>query len=89
MLLLVADKKMDHIRSHAMRRTFVILSLRADMDVLHLQTILGHESLEMTRHYAQMVDGTFCRHTANIAQLIIYQNWDSDSAGDLMKLVTV
>jgi len=26
------------------------------MDVLHLQAMLGHESLEMTRHYAPMVD---------------------------------
>ena len=39
-----------HCTAHAMRRTFVILSLRAGMDVLHLQAMLGHESLEMTRH---------------------------------------
>ena len=39
-----------HCTPHAMRRTFVILSLRAGMDVLHLQAMLGHESLEMTRH---------------------------------------
>jgi integrase/recombinase XerD len=41
---------------HAMRRTFVILSLRADMSPLHLQAMLGHASLTMTMHYAQMVD---------------------------------
>ena len=45
-----------HVTPHALRRTFVILSLRNGMDVLHLQAMLGHESLEMTRHYAQMVD---------------------------------
>jgi len=45
-----------HFSPHAMRRTFVILSLRAEMDVLHLQAMLGHSSLEMTMHYAQMVD---------------------------------
>ncbi|MCK7467065.1 MAG: hypothetical protein MZU91_02165 [Desulfosudis oleivorans] len=30
--------------------------LRADMDVLHLQAMLGHASLDMVQHYAQMVD---------------------------------
>ena len=50
-----------HVTPHAMRRTFVILSHRAGMDVLHLQTMLGHESLEMTRHYADMVDEDLLR----------------------------
>jgi len=45
-----------HITPHALRRTFVILSLRAGMDVLHLQAMLGHASLDMVQHYAQMVD---------------------------------
>ncbi len=45
-----------HITPHCLRRSFVILSLRAGMDVLHLQAMLGHTSLTMTMHYAQMVD---------------------------------
>lgn len=45
-----------HITPHALRRTFAILSLRAGMDVLHLQAMLGHASLDMVQHYAQMVD---------------------------------
>ena len=44
-----------------MRRTFVILSLRGDMDVLHLQAILGHSSLEMVQHYAQLMDEDLIR----------------------------
>jgi hypothetical protein len=39
----------------------VILSLRAGMVVLHLQTMLGYESLEMTRHYADVVDEDLLR----------------------------
>jgi integrase len=42
--------------AHALRRTFVILSLRGGMDVLHLQALLGIASLEMVQHYAQLGD---------------------------------
>jgi len=45
-----------HVSPHVLRRTFVILSLRSGMDVLHLQALLGHASLTMVTHYAQMVD---------------------------------
>lgn len=45
-----------HVTPHALRRTFVILSLRAGMDALHLQAILGHASLRMVEHYAQLQD---------------------------------
>lgn len=50
-----------HVTPHSLRRTFVILSLRADMDVLHLQAMLGHSSLEMVRHYAQLMDEDLIR----------------------------
>lgn len=52
----LAKKTGIHITPHSLRRTFVILSLRAGMDVLHLQAMLGHASLDMVQHYAQMVD---------------------------------
>ena len=52
----LSEKTGIHITPHALRRTFVILSLRAGMDVLHLQAMLGHASLEMVQHYAHMVD---------------------------------
>ncbi len=52
----LSNKTGIHVSPHALRRTFVILSLRAGMDVLHLQAMLGHASLDMVQHYAQMVD---------------------------------
>ncbi len=45
-----------HVTPHAMRRTFAILSIRAGMDLLCLQALMGHSSLEMVRHYAQLVE---------------------------------
>ncbi|HUI89097.1 MAG TPA: tyrosine-type recombinase/integrase [Anaerolineales bacterium] len=64
-----------YITPHSLRRTFVILSLRAGMDVLHLQALLGHSTLDMVQHYAQMVDDDLLQaHEAhspidNLAQL--------------------
>jgi integrase/recombinase XerD len=52
----LSEKAGTRVNAHAMRRTFAILSLRAGMSPLHLQALLGHASLEMVKHYAQMVD---------------------------------
>jgi len=45
-----------HITPHALRRTFATLSLRAGMNVIQFQGLLGHSSLEMNRHYIEMLD---------------------------------
>jgi len=44
------------VNPHSLRRTFVILALRAGMDVLHLKGLLGHADFAMVEHYAQMED---------------------------------
>jgi Site-specific recombinase XerD len=43
-----------HITPHAMRRTFVILSLRNNVDPGHIQAMLGHTDLSMVYYYAQL-----------------------------------
>ena len=50
-----------HVTPHAMRRTFTILSLRASMRLLHLQTLGGWDDPEMIEKYAQMVDDDLLR----------------------------
>ncbi len=44
------------VSPHALRRTFATLSLRAGMNLLHLQGLMGHSTIEMTRRYVQMLD---------------------------------
>lgn len=55
-LLRISKRSGVPITPHALRRTFATLSLRAGMNPLHLQGLLGHSSLEMTNHYVQMLD---------------------------------
>ncbi len=45
-----------HLTSHALRRTFATLSLKAGMNLIHLQGLMGHSSIEMTRHYVKTLD---------------------------------
>jgi integrase/recombinase XerD len=52
----ISEKSGIPFSAHDLRRTFATLSLKAGMNVLHLQSILGHANLEMTRRYVQMVE---------------------------------
>ncbi|MDF1519293.1 MAG: tyrosine-type recombinase/integrase [Brevefilum sp.] len=55
-LLRIGNRAGFHITPHALRRTFATLSLRAGMNLIQLQAMMGHSSLEMTRKYIQMLD---------------------------------
>ena len=54
--LRISGRANIHISPHALRRTFATLSLRAGMNVIQLQGLLGHSTLEMTRHYIEILD---------------------------------
>jgi site-specific recombinase XerD len=55
-ILRISKRSGVEFSPHALRRTFATLSLKAGMSPLHLQGLLGHTTLEMTRRYTQMVD---------------------------------
>ncbi len=45
-----------YVSSHVLRRSFATLSLRSGMDVIHLQKLMGHSTLEMTRRYTTLLE---------------------------------
>ncbi|MFV2044655.1 MAG: tyrosine-type recombinase/integrase [Anaerolineales bacterium] len=49
----LSRKSEVHITFHKCRRTFATWALRSGIDLLSLQRLLGHTSLEMVRKYAQ------------------------------------
>jgi len=60
---------MDRIRQrsgidvtpHALRRSFATISTTNGMDLYVLQELMGHSSLEMTRHYVRMTESDLMR----------------------------
>jgi len=56
LLLRLSERSGVQVSPHALRRTFATMSLRAGMNLLHLQGLLGHSTIEMTRRYVQMLD---------------------------------
>lgn len=51
----ISEKSGIPFSAHVLRRTFATLCVRGNMNVLHLQSLLGHSSLEMTRRYVSIV----------------------------------
>ncbi len=45
-----------HITPHALRRTFATMALKAGMDLIRLQQLMGHSDLETTRQYVQILE---------------------------------
>lgn len=55
-LLRIEERSGIRVSPHALRRTFATLSRRAGMDLLELQALMGHASLDMTKRYIEMIE---------------------------------
>ena len=55
MLKRLGEKTGIKCNAHAFRRTFACESVRNGVNLFHVQSLLGHESLTMTRIYAEQV----------------------------------
>jgi integrase/recombinase XerD len=58
-----------HVTPHVMRRTYVILALRANTDPGHVQRMLGHTSLDMVYYYANIGDVDLLRIQNNASPM--------------------
>lgn len=55
MLSRASDRaNISHVHPHRLRHTFAVNYIRAGGDLFTLQMILGHESLDMVRHYSRL-----------------------------------
>lgn len=52
----LSQKSGIRFSAHALRRSFATLSLKGGMDMVSLQTLLGHSSIETTRKYIQWLE---------------------------------
>ena len=56
MCVRLSERTGIHINPHALRRTFVVMSLNGGMSLAHIQALMGHKTPTMTLEYAKLVD---------------------------------
>lgn len=56
LLVRLSNKANVNVSAHALRRTFVVLSLKGGMSLAHIQSLMGHTTPKMTLHYARLSD---------------------------------
>lgn len=55
-----------HVTPHMLRRPFALQSLRSGLGFRSLQGLMGHAQVEMTCHYAQMLEADLLKaHSAH------------------------
>lgn len=57
-LVRLREKSEIDFSAHALRRSFAKLSVKAGMNIVYLQSLMGHAHLETTRDYVQKLDNS-------------------------------
>lgn len=57
-LVRLREKSGVDFSAHALRRSFAKLSVKAGMNIVYLQSLMGHAHLETTRDYVQKLDNS-------------------------------
>ena len=71
----ISERAGIKVTPHALRRTFATLSRRSGMDLLELQALMGHASLEMTKRYIEMLEDDLIEAHRKHGPIDRYLNW--------------
>ena len=66
MLKLFRDAGFDGASSHSMRRSFATNCIRAGVDIVSLQTLMNHASIQQTSEYVFTNDETLMRAVCSV-----------------------
>lgn len=57
-LVRLLEKSGIEFSAHALRRSFAKLSVKAGMNLIYIQSLMGHSDIETTRNYVQKLDNS-------------------------------
>ncbi len=57
-LIRLSEKSEVEFSAHVLRRSFAKLSVKAGMNLIYIQSLMGHSNIETTRNYVQKLDNS-------------------------------
>jgi len=57
-LVRLLEKSGEEFLAHVLRRSFAKLSVKAGMNLIYIQSLMGHSDIETTRNFVQELDNS-------------------------------